>query len=110
MTATYSALRSSLIRQADDAHTRYAQYAGYWDGSEWQVVQARRDVSTKMGLAIAKGDYVLAKADRPTDKWDCCGGCIRGGKCLGPFFTVYSFRNGCNTSIRGKDLNLEPAI
>jgi len=37
-------LRAMIVAAADAAHTQWPQYAGKWDGPEWEVVRVRSQV------------------------------------------------------------------
>ncbi|HEV3072126.1 MAG TPA: hypothetical protein VGY76_11965 [Solirubrobacteraceae bacterium] len=56
--------RAAIVQLADTAHAEYPQYAGHWDGEEWQVGIIRRRVSTKAGIALEPGDIVLWRDER----------------------------------------------
>ncbi len=91
---TIAAVREEVIRQADEAHARYPQYAGHWDGPEWFVVRITRTVKTKMGVAFEAGEITLAKHSR-IDPRDLA---IVGPRPL--FVTAYSIRNKIDTSVQ----------
>lgn len=90
-TAARNVLRATIVAQAAERHAPYPQYAGHWDGQEWQLVTITKRVKTKLGVAFEAGEVALARADRvggyPHPKgWT--------------FVTAYSVRNGIDTSVR----------
>lgn len=89
-----AALREQLIEQADRQNTDYPQYAGSFDGGEWQVAQISRDVENKFGLAFAAGDLVLARPAAGLELEE------------GFEFFAYSFRNKISTSVFAAQLEL----
>lgn len=46
---------------AKAAYKGYVQYDKEWDG-EWVVYQAKRNMTTKSGTKILRGDYVIGRA------------------------------------------------
>jgi hypothetical protein len=70
-------------RNAAQSHTQYPQYEGHWDS--WKPVEVLRRVVTKAGVAFEKGDVSIVE---PLSS------------ITGEFVTVYSFRNGVDTSIK----------
>lgn len=48
------------------AFSGYPQYAGKWDG-EWVVYQAKRNMTTKGGAKVLRGDYVIGRMYTFTD-------------------------------------------
>jgi len=59
--ATVPQLRQAAIGLAEKWHARYPQYKDHWAGPEWRLVRATKDVSTKGGLTMRAGDYLLAR-------------------------------------------------
>lgn len=51
-------LRAMLVREAQEQHAAYPQYAGHWES--WRVVEVTERVRTKLGVAFEPGDVVLA--------------------------------------------------
>jgi len=64
----------------DALHADCPQYEGYWD--EWILVRARRNTTTKAGLAFNIGDVTLGRWDDARGRWE-----------------LYSIRNGMNTIV-----------
>ncbi len=83
MTAAITRQIEAVILAAEDRHSRYPQYKGHWRTPEWRPVRLKRGLRTKMGQAFEKGDLTVARQDRGPE-----------------FVTVYSFRNGIDTSVR----------
>ena len=79
------ALRAKAARQM----TAFPQYAGRFDGMV--VARAKREVKTKLGVAMKKGEIVLIDPG------------VFGN---GEFTTIWSMSNRCHTSIRTRDLDL----
>lgn len=87
---TPALLRNLIVATADEAHAQYPQYAGHWNGPEWQLGEVARQVRTKSGVAFRRGDIVLF---RERTEEECRAGCAPG------FVTAYSVRNGIDTSV-----------
>lgn len=70
--------REQLIQEANDAVSAFPQYRGRFDGM--QVGVAKRDVTTKLGLAVAKGERVLfERNERDGDTfWSARNACLTG--------------------------------
>lgn len=48
-------------------HAQYPQYVGHWDGPEWRLAYAKREITLKGGLTVRKGDYVIARQPTESD-------------------------------------------
>ena len=79
----------ALRKQAAQQVAQYPQYAGRFDAMV--IARAKRDVRTKAGLAMKKGEVVLVEAG------------VFGN---GEFTTIWSMRNKVHTSVRTRDLVL----
>jgi|ETNvirnome_2_300_1030623.scaffolds.fasta_scaffold111839_1 hypothetical protein len=77
---------------AYSAHAECPQYDYHWAG--WRLVRVKQQVTTKGGLAFADGDFALMNPSVNKDQQ-------RDG-----FRTVYSIRNGVDTSVNQADLDL----
>lgn len=84
----------TLKAQAATQLAAYPQYRGHFDGAEWVLVKIARDVRTKMGLAFAAGDYVLAFAEEIPEEERQFMRHPREVSIMG-----YSFRNKITTAI-----------
>lgn len=84
--STEEMLRAHVIAVADSFHLPYPQYANFWDGPEWGLMQAKRQIKTKGGVAFEPGDWTVVKL-----QWYGIGG--------GSDYTAYSIRNRCNTAV-----------
>lgn len=84
--STEEMLRAHVIAVADSFHLPYPQYANFWDGPEWGLMQAKRQIKTKGGVAFEPGDWTVVKN---TSYWS--GGFAD--------YTAYSIRNRCNTAV-----------
>ena len=82
---------AALVATAQAQVAKYPQYAGHFEG--YRLARVKRDVTTKMGLAFARGEFVIATE--------------RSGFALpnaGKFDTAWSRRNACDTSLKSSDL------
>lgn len=59
--STEEMLRAHVIAVADSFHLPYPQYANFWDGPEWGLMQAKRQIKTKGGVAFEPGDWTVVK-------------------------------------------------
>lgn len=84
--STPDMLRAHVIAVAESFHLPYRQYDGFWDGPEWGLMQAKRQIKTKFGVAFEPGDWTVIKL-----QWYGIGG--------GSDYTAYSIRNRCNTAV-----------
>jgi hypothetical protein len=83
----YAALLNGLRAVAAGQVAAFPQYEGRFAATV--LVRAKRDVRTKLGLAMTKGEPLLLDTTR-TD--------------AGEFVTIWSFRNRCHTSVRARDI------
>lgn len=83
--------RDAIVRLADAAHAEYPQYAGHWEGEEWQVGVIRRRVRTRAGIAFEPGDVVLWRIKRDEET---------------RYLTAYSVRHEVKTTV--KPSNIKP--
>lgn len=83
---------ATMIEQARGQVAQYPQYERTFDGARAAV--ALRDVRTKAGLAMVRGEIVLVMKDHAARP---------GGRSPG-FATIWSMRNACLTSVRKADL------
>lgn len=44
------------------AHKGYPQYDGAFDGTDWKVYRAKRNLSTKTGYRVANGEHFVGRA------------------------------------------------
>lgn len=86
---------AALKADAERAHASYPQYAGYWDSHF--LGRVKRTVRTKMGVAFEKGDLALVGEYEAPES-------IEGLKVS--CFSCYSNRNGCETVLRKKDVEV----
>lgn len=76
-----------LVRLLADAkHLGYPQYRGHWDGAGWTLYRITRRIETKLGVAFEAGDVTIGY--RYTTR-------LTTARTI----TLYSLRNGCETSI-----------
>lgn len=94
---TPALLRNLIVAAADEAHEMYPQYAGHWNGPEWQLGEVARQVRTKSGVAFRRGDIVIFR-ERTEEE-------LRAIPETAGFVTAYSVRNGVDTSIRECDVH-----
>ncbi len=87
-----STLKSLQVTAAAQV-AQYPQYKNHFTG--YRLVRIKRDVTTKAGLAFARGEYALA-----TEKKDELPGLPSSGK----FVTAWSRRNQLDTSVRVSDV------
>lgn len=92
---TIATLTNALRKQAVTANAAYKQYDGYWDGPEWILVRAKRTIKTRMGVAIEKGDYTIARLSGGISLPNCP-----------PELTIYSARNRANTLFWARDFSI----
>jgi hypothetical protein len=90
--ASHAAIRMAVILEADERHAQYPQYAGHWDGVEWQPVVFTRNVRTKGGLAFEKGDVTIARPPAYRDEHD-------------HYPVAYSRRNHIDTAVHLGDFD-----
>ena len=93
MTIDLHATRESLRAIAAAQVAQYPQYKNHFTG--YRLVRVKRDVTTKAGLAFARGEYAIA-----TERKDELPGLPSSGK----FVTVWSRRNQVDTSVRVADV------
>ena len=82
------ARRKAIIATAEELMAAYPQYRGHWDGPEWTLWVATRDVKTKLGLAFRAGEIFLGK---PSEQIE--------GLPHRDSITGWSIRNRCDTSV-----------
>ncbi len=84
--------KTNLLAAAAAQVAQYPQYAGTFEPDKWSVMRAKRDLSTKMGLAAGKGELVLVKlgSEKPVEY---------GPKKGQLFHTIWSMRNRIATSL-----------
>jgi hypothetical protein len=80
-------IRTLVRESAAEAHAQHRQYDGHWDGDEWFVVEFKRKVETKMGVAFEQGDLTIAR--RLKDSQEQAE--------LGDSICAYSVRNRVDT-------------
>lgn len=83
-----AAIRATLVAQANAQNARWPQYQDYWDSADWEVRQVTVNVTTKMGIAFERGDFVLADMRPTTFPFN-----------RRVFAVAYSWRNAVNTSL-----------
>jgi hypothetical protein len=86
LSATLESLKAVAAAQAP-------QYENHFKG--YRLVRVKRDVKTKAGLALTRGEYALA-----TEHRDELPGLPSSGKLV----TVWSRRNKADTSVRVADV------
>jgi hypothetical protein len=89
LSATTESLKATAAAQV----AQYPQYRGHF--TSYRLVRVKRDVTTKLGLAFARGEYAIA-----TERRDELPGLPSSGK----FVTVWSRRNQVDTSVRVADV------
>ena len=89
LTATLESLKAVAATQV----AQYPQYKRHF--TNYRLVRVKRDVTTKAGLAFARGEFAIA-----TEKKDELPGLPSSGR----FVTVWSRRNQVDTSIRVTDV------
>lgn len=89
LSATLTSLKAIATAQV----ARYPQYRDHF--AIYRLVRIKRDVTTKAGLAFARGEYALA-----TEKKDELPGLPSNGK----FVIAWSRRNQIDTSLRVTDV------
>lgn len=77
---------------AYSAHAEYPQFNNHWQN--WKLVRLKRSVTTKAGQAFVEGDFALMSNSANKDQQ------------RRQFRTVYSIRNGVDTSIALADIDL----
>ena len=82
-------IRETLVRQADQQMAAYPQYVGHFD--TYGIGVALRDVKTRLGLAVAKGETVLVSPEVRTYTD------VRGKQRQSRL--IYSARNRVDTSV-----------
>lgn len=87
--ATFESLKATAAAQV----AQYPQYAGHF--ANYRLVRIKRDVKTKLGLAFARGEYAIGIIHR-----DALPNLPSSGKSV----TVWSRRNGVDTSVRATDV------
>jgi hypothetical protein len=80
----------ALKADAVASHLQHPQYNGHWDG--FVLARVKKAVRTKMGVAFEKGDLALVQTGDHTLGADAV--------------TAYSNRNGCDTALRAKDIEI----
>lgn len=93
--STRDMLRAHIVAVADGFHLPYPQYRNHWDGQEWELMQATRQIRTKAGIAFEAGDWTVVQ--KPL--WLSLGES-----------TAYSIRNRCDTRIHVGDFRHRPAV
>jgi hypothetical protein len=85
LAATFTCLKATAAAEV----ARHPQYAGHF--TIYRLVRIKRDVTTKAGLALARGEYASA-----TERRDELPGLPSSGK----FVTAWSRRSQVDTSVR----------
>jgi len=85
------ATRESLRAIAAEQVSKYPQYAGHF--KRYCLVRIKSDVTTKMGLAFACGEYAIASPVAEPTTWTS-----------EKFVTVWSRKNQIDTSVRSLDV------
>ena len=88
-----SATLKSLLAIAASQVAQYPQYKGHF--AKYRLVRVKSEVKTKIGLALARGEFAIA-----TEKTDELPGLPSSGK----YVTVWSRRNQIDTSVRVTDV------
>ena len=83
----------SLLAIATAQVARWPQYAGHF--TNYRLVRIKREVTTKAGLAFARGEFAIA-----IEKKEALPNLPSSGK----FVTVWSRRNEVDTSVRTTDV------
>ena len=89
LAATLTSLKAIAAAQV----SQYPQYKDHFAG--YRLVRVTRDVTTKAGLAFARGEYAIA-----IEKQDDLPGLPSSGK----YVTVWSRRTKIDTSVRVADV------
>jgi hypothetical protein len=87
-------VREILVREAHKRTAQYPQYHGYFAGDEWFVVRAKRDVKSRGGLLLQRGDLAIARK-HPQDEVDA-------GIANPEFVTLHSPITGHQHSVHAK--------
>ena len=85
---TKSSMKSTIVNLAVSQNAQWPQYKGYWEGSEWKLVIGKQTIRSKLGVALEKGEVVIA---RPLTGQSA----IQNPGCI----ELYSARNRCNTIV-----------
>ena len=85
--ATREALKATAAAQV----AQYPQYAKHFD--RYCLVRIKRDVTTKAGLAFARGEYAIASPVAKPSSWTS-----------EKFVTVWSRKNEIDTSVKSADV------
>jgi hypothetical protein len=88
-----SATLTSLKALAATQVSQYPQHKHHF--TNYRLVRVTRDVTTKLGLAFARGEFAIA-----TEKKDELPGLPSSDK----YVTVWSRRNKIDTSVRATDV------
>lgn len=96
MSSTAAALRALLQVQAADQVSRFPQYRGHFD--EYKMVQIKRAIKTKMGLAFDQDEFAIAKPE--------IRHFIRHDNVKGVAITVWSMKHKCDISILARDVEI----
>lgn len=96
MSSLVAAHRAQLQTQAAEQVKRYSQYRGHFD--DYKMVQIKRAVKTKMGLAFDQGEFAIAKPE--------IRHFIRHDNVKGVAITVWSMKHKCDISILARDVEI----
>lgn len=83
-----------LLATANTQVSRWPQYKNHF--TAYKLIRIKRDVTTKAGLAFARGEYAIATTVRDDE--------LPGLPSSGRFVTVWSRRNQIDTSVRATDV------
>jgi hypothetical protein len=84
--------RLESIKRAEAALAQYPQYRGHWN--DHQVVEVKRRIRTKLGLAFTRGEWTIAKVFQGDPSLGLDGGSV----------SAWSFSNRCDTVIAAADV------
>lgn len=94
--------KAALIARAEAMNAQYPQYAGYWNGPEWEVVTVVRDIRSKGRTIFTKGQQVLAKTETgPVLRF------TKEGEAIEPIETwvnAFSWNTGWHCSLKPKEV------
>lgn len=96
MSSSIATLRAHLQAQAADQVSQYPQYRGRFD--DYKMVQIKRDVKTKMGLAFDQGEFAIAKPEIRHS--------IHHDNVKSVAIIVWSMKHQCNVSILDRDVKI----
>lgn len=90
------ALKANLLEIARSQTAQFPQYRGHFD--DYKMVQIKRAVKTKMGLAFDQGEFAIAKPE--------IRHFIRHDNVKGVAITVWSMKHKCDISILARDVEI----